>query len=140
MAHKDPEARKAYHKEYHKKWYEANKEKIIKRTSQYNLINKENHLNYRRTAYKNNRAKEILRAAIRENRIKQHQTPSWADLTEINTIYKQATRRSLIEGIKYHVDHIIPLNGDLVSGLHVPDNLQVIPASLNLSKSNQFAI
>jgi hypothetical protein len=66
--------------------------------------------------------------------------PIWADLTEINTIYKQATRRSLIEGIKYHVDHIIPLNGDLVSGLHVQDNLQVIPASLNLSKSNQFAI
>ena len=131
-------------KEYFQAYYKANKEKIIPKRKAYRDNNKEKlkvgKKASRKTYYLKNKASFILNTDIRRNRIKQHQTPSWADLTEINTIYKQATRRSLIEGIKYHVDHIIPLNGDLVSGLHVQYNLQVIPASLNLSKSNQFAI
>ena len=62
---------------------------------------------------------------------KMERTPVWADLEAIKTFYKNCP-----EG--YHVDHIIPLQGDLVSGFHVLSNLQYLMASENLSKSNSY--
>jgi len=58
-------------------------------------------------------------------------TPTWADKKKIAEFYANKP-----EG--YHVDHIIPLNGKTVSGLHVLENLQYLPASENCSKSNKF--
>lgn len=64
--------------------------------------------------------------------------PLWADLNAIKQIYKRAVDLTNETGIKYHVDHIIPLQGKLVSGLHVENNLQVITAAENMSKHNKF--
>lgn len=50
-----------------------------------------------------------------------------------------AQHREKLTGIKWHVDHVIPLKGKQVSGLHIWNNLQVIPAIENLRKTNSFA-
>lgn len=67
-------------------------------------------------------------------------TPPWADLGAIETVYRQAVALESETGISHAVDHIIPLQGRRVSGLHVAANLQVLPATINLSKGNRFEV
>lgn len=70
-------------------------------------------------------------------------TPGWLgpeDSWLIEEIYELAALRSKLTGVAHHVDHIIPLKGRLVSGLHVPTNLQVIPASDNVKKGTKYLI
>jgi len=56
----------------------------------------------------------------------------------MRSLYKQREELSLVTGTPHHVDHIIPINGLSVCGLHVPWNLQVIPKERNARKSNQL--
>ena len=62
-------------------------------------------------------------------------TPQWLtreQLAQIASVYQQAVESGLT------VDHIVPLKGKSVRGLHVPWNLQLLPGSLNYSKNNRF--
>jgi hypothetical protein len=87
----------------------------------------------RKDYYKNNSSKEITNNSVRDGRLRMLQTPKWADNTKLAKFYRDCP-----EG--YHVDHIIPLNGILVSGLNVHNNLQYLTARENLSKSNKYTI
>ncbi len=64
-------------------------------------------------------------------------TPSWADKERINEIYVRRDRLSACLGIEFHIDHIVPLRSKYVCGLHVPENLQILPAKINLRKNNK---
>jgi len=57
---------------------------------------------------------------------------------EIEEIYWLARDLRTITGESYQVDHIVPLKGKNVCGLHVPWNLQILPADLNMSKGNRY--
>lgn len=64
--------------------------------------------------------------------------PAWVAQHEIAAIYKTCVEISKRTGVEHHVDHIVPLRGRKVCGLHVPWNLQVIPSVENLRKGNKF--
>jgi hypothetical protein len=66
--------------------------------------------------------------------------PVWANEEKISEKYCEALRLQQETGIRMSVDHVIPLFGELVSGLHVPENLQVIPFVENARKSNQYHV
>jgi hypothetical protein len=74
---------------------------------------------------------------------KQKRTPAWLaddDFWLMEQAYEIANLRTKLFGHEWQVDHVIPLQGKLVSGLHVPHNLRVIPAYQNRSKSNKFVV
>lgn len=68
-------------------------------------------------------------------------TPKWLTREQrnaINKVYMEAVNRQLATGAPHHVDHIIPINGKDVSGLHVPANLQVVLGEENCRKGNKY--
>ena len=74
-----------------------------------------------------------------KKQLKKPQKPKWVDENVIKNIYKKMNRLNKESGYsKYDVDHIIPLNGDIVCGLHVENNLRIILHKENTVKSNKF--
>ena len=129
------EANSDKEKARHKAYYEANLDKAKACRKAYREANPDKVKAYRKAiSDKRNAANGKRRAK------KFHATPSWLtnqDLEHIKFFYSLAKDMESLTGTKYHVDHIVPLQGRNVSGLHVPWNLQVITATNNLSKSNK---
>lgn len=71
---------------------------------------------------------------------KRTQTPKWANPKYIQLFYEGAKIQEQRIGKKVHVDHIVPLQHELVCGLHCEDNLQWLTEEANLAKSNSFII
>lgn len=124
-----------------KAWKKANAEYVKERDRLYAIANPEKHQAARAKWRKANLYK--VNALTRKRRATQlNRTPKWVDKDElwlINEVYKLATDRTKLHGFSWHVDHIVPLQGDNVSGLHTIANLQVIPGIENIRKGNKYA-
>lgn len=123
-----------------RRYWEANKAREQERCRRYQAKNlpsvREQQREWRAENRHKVRAKGALRAAA-----KIRATPPWlsdAHKAQIEAIYHERERVSTETGVLHHVDHIIPLRSHIVCGLHVPWNLQVIPANDNLRKSNKI--
>jgi hypothetical protein len=64
--------------------------------------------------------------------------PAWADKSAIRALYELAAAMTRETGIQHEVDHIIPLQGRTVCGLHCEANLRVVPMRVNRQKSNSW--
>jgi hypothetical protein len=91
---------------------------------------KERHKEYQKLWRKKNWSKYLAYIKATKRHLKQA-TPVWSEIELIKEFYLKCPKG-------YHVDHIIPINGKNVSGLHVLKNLQYLPAKENLKKSNKF--
>lgn len=142
-------------KERRRAWVERNRETQKARVQAWNAENKERRravgLLWReanrdkvRQASKRSRQKDPARECakvMRRHAAKLSATPPWLNEqhhAEIRAVYQQASMTSAFFGVRFHVDHVIPLRGAEVCGLHVPWNLQVIPAAENHRKSNRL--
>ncbi len=100
------------------------------------LLSRENSKAWNRA----NKAKKNAHTKKREA-TKLNRTPKWLTslhFDQIEVFYQEAQRITELPGIKMNVDHIVPLQGKNVSGLHVPWNLQVITAVANYTKHNNY--
>jgi len=159
LPHKSPEARKAYDA----KWREKNRAKTREASRRFRARHLEEHRAYQReyqrayyheTVKGNPRAAQAARARANEwyaenreramltakanagkrRKIARQATPAWANKAAIREMYREAARRSIETGIPHEVDHIVPLRGRKVTGLHVEHNLRVVPKAVNRAK------
>ena len=104
--------------------------------------NKHHILAQKRVYRQNNKGLVNALVAGRKKHIKVA-TPKWVDSEElwlIKEAYALAALRTKQFGFSWHVDHIIPLQGKLVSGLHVISNMRVIPGITNIQKKNRYEV
>ena len=138
-----------------KEWYERNKALTIERARLWALANPEKkHAIHHKNRQKDleahnarnrewNKNNKPIKAALQAKRktAQLQRTPVWdPDAHLIIAKYQLAAMLTKASGIEHHVDHIIPLQGKKVSGLHTFANLRVIPGSDNVKKSNKFLI
>lgn len=97
---------------------------------------------YAQKSKRNNKGK-VNADTVARRLAKVKRTPKWLttdDRWMIEQAYELAALRTKMFGFSWHVDHIVPLQGKTVSGLHVPNNLQVIPWVENVRKANTFEV
>jgi hypothetical protein len=129
-------------KQHNDTQYARHSESLKARSRRFNELNSEV-VNAKKREYQKKNLHIFAANNAKRDAAKLQRTPAW--LTEddkwmMSQVYELALLREKIVGGKWHVDHIIPLQGKLVSGLHVINNLQVIPAKLNRSKSNNYKV
>ncbi|NBW21394.1 MAG: hypothetical protein EBR82_76895 [Caulobacteraceae bacterium] len=117
----------AAYRERHPKFLERQNERL----KQQRVEDPDRFKQYDKTKYERHYAKIVQRVRLREAALEK-QTPTWASRDAIDAIYAEARRTNMT------VDHIVPLRGKTVCGLHVENNLQLLSREENSRKGNRF--
>lgn len=123
-----------------KAWAEANPDRRQEILAKNREVHREERNAYSRAWFAENSDKRAAYQAKRKATILQR-TPQWLtedDLWMIEQAYDLAKARTEMLGFEWHVDHVVPLQGKRVSGLHTPSNLAVIPGAENCRKNSRF--
>ena len=140
-----------------RRWKQNNRERVLEMERAKRIENPEASRARSRAHYYRHRERELLRQKVwrmanrgltnsftakRKADLLQR-TPVWLssdDLWLLQEAYTLARMRTELFGFAWHVDHVLPLRGKKVSGLHVPNNVRVIPAADNLRKGNRVEL
>lgn len=142
--------------EANRKWYEQNRTKKLIADKNRRIANLQKFLERERSSYARNRESALIKNekwrrqnkpviaayAAKRRSAKAERTPPWLSVEQHEAILKyyiEASELTASTGIIHHVDHIVPLRGKTVSGLHVPWNMQILTAVENLKKNNHHA-
>ena len=137
---KNAESERAKAMQYHYDNYEKNKEYRIKKAHEWQVKNKERYKENAKKCYEKTKHKKFAWQAL-ARAAKRNAVPKWINdelKQEIQKFYIDARFKTRETGTKHEVDHIVPLMGKNVCGLHVPWNLRVITQFENRSKRNKF--
>lgn len=140
------------HRERNSSWARENRERLTAKAAVWrdNNPDKARRVNLKFKAANKSRLAEQHSAWAKRNKdkrrvswarhraAKMRATPSWAAHDRIAAIYRAAVELQRQTGIRLHVDHIVPLQGKNVCGLHWEANLQIIPGELNEAKRNKW--
>lgn len=114
---------------------EARKRKAVERTKRWQAENPEK-AKANAKAYRQRHPEQEVAKVQRRNAMKLQAMPGWANKAAIERHYANARSLTEMTGHPHHVDHIIPLRGKNVCGLHVENNLRAVPHFLNTRKGN----
>lgn len=121
-------------------YYDRNKETLLAHGKRWANENRER-VRELSNGWKQKNAPKVRAAWARRNAGKVQATPTWLNaiqLAQIEEFYEISAARTVQTGVEHHVDHIHPLRGENFRGLHVPWNLQVLPALENIAKGNKL--
>lgn len=121
---------KSCRKEQQTSWRLSQQERLNKKQREWSKQNPEKSQEIKKSWLQHNRDWAKAYFGIHRERLKKA-TPSWANLNLISNIYKNCPSG-------FEVDHIIPIKGKYVCGLHVETNLQYLPIGENRRKGNKF--
>ena len=138
---KTPEEMREYKREWTRKKRESDPayaEKLRQRSRAYYAETGLQPSKESKASWKRRNKASVNQEASRRRKNVRSATPAWADETAIDFVYHAAQVLGDTYGSTPHVDHIVPVNGQRVCGLHVHNNLQLLSRGDNLRKGNRY--